>query len=358
MFALIDILPIVLLILVILNAYFIKPAAQIDTNGYLSPDASKNYRGLFALLVVFHHLAQRTSTGVLFPFFSQIGFLTVAVFFFFSGYGLQKSYISKGNEYKKSFLRKRIPRILVPYIFATLVYWLAYFFNGTTYSINDIFAGLANDKPIVANSWYIISILFFYICYWLFMMICKKNFMAIILCGCAWYVAYSAFCIKINFSNHWYNASHLLVIGMIWATYEKSICKFFKRTYPYMLIFVWICFIILFSNNGRLASTNAHSFIVSTSLTIVEAVLFVLGILLLSMKIKMGNPILRFLGNISLEIYLFHGMFILFIQKVIPIQNEFIWSFLVIILTVIFSGIVHTLMAYIFCPKENKQLQK
>ena len=75
MLALNDILPVILLIMIIWNARLIKPIEQIDTDGYLSSDASKNYRGLFALLVVFHHLAQRTSSGILFPFFSKIGFL-------------------------------------------------------------------------------------------------------------------------------------------------------------------------------------------------------------------------------------------------------------------------------------------
>lgn len=61
----------------------------------------------FAVTVVFHHLSQIFKTGIIFPLFRNFGTISVAVFFFFSGYGLMKKYITDEN-YKKGFLLRRL----------------------------------------------------------------------------------------------------------------------------------------------------------------------------------------------------------------------------------------------------------
>ncbi len=350
----IDILPVGLLILVFWNANVIKPFSKVDTDGYLSIDTTKCYRGLFAIVIIFHHLAQRTETGILFPFFSRVGFLAVAVFFFLSGYGLQKSYLIKGEGYKRTFIQRRIPKILVPYILATFIYWLAYYLTGTTYSFKDVIIGLVNGYPVVRYSWYIISILCFYLFYWILMKLCKKNRLAMIILGCVYYAIYSALCIKLDISAYWFNASHLLIIGMIWATYEKTINQLVKRTYPYALVLVWVFFIVLFSIDSKMVLSAKHSFLVSTFLTIIESLLFTIGVLLLSMKIRIGNSFLRVLGDMSLQIYLFHGLFILFIKEIINVQNELLWCVLVIAFTLILARFVHFLMTRLLGGKSQK----
>ena len=194
----IDILPILLLFLCIFGAKITRPLSSINSNGYLSLSTSKSYRGLFAIVVIFHHLALRTTTGVLFQPFASMGSLAVAFFFFLSGYGLQKSYIIKSESYKKDFLLKRIPTVLIPYIIITAIYWLTHLFLGHFYSIKDIIHGLIVGYPIAENSWFIVNILIFYVVFWLLMLICKKHYFIMILGGIIWYILYFFFCLKMN----------------------------------------------------------------------------------------------------------------------------------------------------------------
>ncbi|WP_173468755.1 acyltransferase family protein [Fibrobacter succinogenes] len=112
----IDILPILLLFLCIFGAKITKPLSSINSKDYLSLATCKSYRGLFAILVILLHLAQRTESGVLFRYFTFTGMLPVPFFFFLSGYGLQKSYIVKSDKYRNGFLLKRVPTVLIPYI--------------------------------------------------------------------------------------------------------------------------------------------------------------------------------------------------------------------------------------------------
>ena len=108
---------------------------------YLSIDTCNSLRGLFALTVVFHHLSQIIQGGYLFSKFSQIGYLAVSMFFFLSGCGLQKSFINKEN-YLEKYLANRLPKIIIPYVVANLVYICFYNIFGIHMSLRNLFIGL------------------------------------------------------------------------------------------------------------------------------------------------------------------------------------------------------------------------
>ena len=90
---LMDVLPIFLVLIMLYKIKFIKPFSIVNEN-YLSISTCRAYKGIFAIVIIFHHLAQKTENGLLFQLFSGIGYLGVSVFFFFSGYGLLRSYIN------------------------------------------------------------------------------------------------------------------------------------------------------------------------------------------------------------------------------------------------------------------------
>ena len=89
----------------------------------MSVRKSKNILGLFSILIMMHHLGQKTSASWVpaivrqrgLEFFVPIGYLLVSFFFFCSGYGLIKSMRSK-EEYFKGFLVKRLNRVLMAFI--------------------------------------------------------------------------------------------------------------------------------------------------------------------------------------------------------------------------------------------------
>ena len=70
---------------------------------FLSLQQTKAFLGFAALLIMFHHVGQKTSASWIdrkyyipgLEFFVPIGYILVAVFTFCSGYGLYKSFKSK-----------------------------------------------------------------------------------------------------------------------------------------------------------------------------------------------------------------------------------------------------------------------
>ena len=343
----IDILPILLLFLCIFGAKITKPSSSINSKDYLSLATSKSYRGLFAIVVIFHHLAQRTETGFFFHLFTQIGQPAVAFFFFLSGYGLQKSYITKSDKYREGFLLKRIPTVLIPYIIITAIYWLMHFFLGHFYSLNEIIHSFIIGRPISENSWFIVNILIFYVVFWLLMRICKKHYFMMILGGFIWYILHFIFCLKMKYGSYWYLSSHLLIIGMLYATYEQSIINLFKKN-TLQKVFFLACifsFLYIFSlKTELLIGTQVFANIFSISSVLIYLIIFVISTLAFFLKIHLGNKVLNFLGEISLELYISHGLFVIVLRsKFIFINNELIWSISVLAGTILFSYGLHIL---------------
>ena len=340
-----DLLPFILLFLCIFGAKTTKPLSSINSNDYLSLATCKSYRGLFAIVVIFHHLANLTETGVLFRLFSYMGPFAVAFFFFLSGYGLQKSYIIKSEKYKNGFLLKRIPTVLIPYIIITAIYWLMFYFSGHYYSIKDIILNLIiAGNPIAYYSWFIVNILVFYVVFWLLMNFCKNHYLMMILGGFIWFIIHTLFCKTMQYGSYWFISSQLLVIGMFWAVHEQKIISLFKKKYTTVIILSVEFFLLFFYINKTSLPVNNLFRILKISSPFLTNIFFVLSVLVFFLKIKIGNRVLDFLGEISLELYISHGLFIITLRnKYIYIDNELIWSISVLAGTILFSYGLHIL---------------
>ena len=344
----IDILPILLLFLCIFGAKITKPLSSINSKDYLSLATCKSYRGLFAIVVIFHHLAQRTETGFFFHLFTHIGGSAVAFFFFLSGYGLQKSYITKSDKYREGFLLKRIPTVFIPYIIITAIYWLMYFFLDHIYTLQEIIIQtFIIGRPIAEFSWFIVNILIFYVVFWLLMRICKKHHFMMILGGFIWYILHFIFCLKMKYGSYWYLSSHLLIIGMFYAIYEQNIIILFKKNTlqkAFSLFVTFFLFYIFSVKTELIVGSGIFANILSISSALINPIIFVLSALAFFLKIHLRNKFLNFLGEISLELCISHGLFlILFRSKCVYIHNEFIWSISVLAGTILFSYGLHIL---------------
>ncbi len=103
--------------------------------GFLSLEQSKAFQGFLAVCIMLHHIGQKTCASWLQPktrivhgldMFVPAGFLMVAVFLFFNGYGVYKSFHAKENYLKGYFGRRILPVVLALYS-TTLI-----FFCGTS----------------------------------------------------------------------------------------------------------------------------------------------------------------------------------------------------------------------------------
>ena len=313
---------------------------------YIDKSTGKILRGIFAAIVVFHHIAHVTNGGRTFRGFVNIGFLAVAFFFFMSGYGLQKRYMSDEN-YEKGFLIKRLPALLIPYLIATVIYWASYVMCGYDYSIKTMLLSIISVDSMVANAWYVICIMAFYVFFYFAMIICRRRYKLIILCNSVFVVAWFCLCKYVLHTGiWWYNVTVAIVLGSVWAVYEKMINSEMEKYSGKFLKISGVVFIVMFMNLDLIYEMSYDMYIF---MQCAVSIMFLFFILCLSSKVTIESKILSVLGEISYELYLIHGLWIWFFrQGVFSALNEKMYTFLVIVLSAISAYILHKLTTKIY----------
>lgn len=334
---------------------FVRPFGKLNDK-YLEPDNCNAMRGFFALTPMIVHIGNCGNYSAPLNWWSINGNMVVEGFFFFAGFGLMKQYMAKGETYRKGFLIKRIPKVLVPYFFVTLLYWAGTFvFRGFLYSPMGVLNTILCGVPIVSYSWFIIHLILFYVFFWILMYIVKNHYKMMILGGILYFVLTSYLFYSIGFGMHWYETSLGLTIGITWAIYEEQIYKFMEKFYwPVFIGTLLLTTIIYNVNIPWIYRLFPKDFAIRNVLVFA---LMAISIVMGMMKFEIGNPISRFLGGISLEIYLLHGFAIMALKnEKYNMQNESLFTILVLVMTILMAFVMKKFMNIfwkIICKKNN-----
>ena len=293
-------------------------------------------RGIAAAGVMLHHMGQKTCApwhprnvivhGL--DFFVPIGTLFVGIFLFCSGMGLFKSLKAK-PDYLRGFLRRRIVPILVVFFVSEAVYLAVRLAMGQRMSLLDGMLYLLGLHMANPNAWYVIVIPFFYLFFWLAFRLCRRDGTAIMWVTLA-VLAYTLLGASLDHSaawwmcgEWWYNSMMLFPLGMLFAKYEERVLDFFRKGYWLWLAVAFTAMLLLQQLNA-LAADSWWGYYGETwgdPLKVIHRLgctamqwLACLGVVvfcgLLMMKFRIGNRILAFLGGLSLELYLIHGLFV------------------------------------------------
>ncbi len=320
-----------LFILFILGIKPVKPIREFYED-HLSVKSCVPWRGFFAIVVIFHHLSQVVGGDSYFYWFIPMGCIAVSLFFFYSGYGLQTKYQSDPT-YGGHFLLHRLPPILIPYMVVTLFYWIGGNILGNYHSFMDALFRMISLQPIVSNSWYIICLLAFYLFWGLAMRICQNHHHMMILGGIAFVVLWIGFCKYMELGQWWYNAVPAIVVGIIWASFGEKITAYVQKHYLIIALPLFLFTVAFYFYLRNYCPEFINSNCVLT-------VLSPICVVVLSMKVRIGNRILQFIGNISFELYMVHGFFISAFRF---ISNDVLFSIAVISISIMTAYVLHRL---------------
>lgn len=295
---------------------------------FLSLNSSKALLGLFAVLIIIHHMVQAIgfanagSIAVL----ENMGVCFVGAFFFFSGYGLYDSFRRK-PDYLKGFFKKRLPSILVPFYVCIIIFIVVAIAGGTKFTTPDFIGNLTGFYLINSQMWYVVEIALFYILFYVIFRFIKNEAAAIAVMGVA-----TVLVIVISFmrghgglwfqGEWWYNSTLMIFIGILVARYKNAIVSFAKKVYWIMLPACMGLTVLFYMLTSYMLRTYSYWSETETnpgymdkfrclSCQIPMIIFFVFSVLLLTMKAQIKNPVLDFLGKISLELYLIHNIYIL-----------------------------------------------
>lgn len=356
-----------LAVLLLFGAKFYKAGEWNET--VMSFAESKAFLGFAAIMILFHHASQRTCAPWLEEFrivhgldvFVYVGYLFVAVFFFCSGYGMYLSQKKKDDFFQGYFVKRILP-VLAP---AVLI-WLVFF-------IIERIQGMHIARPFWINTfdyiWYIPAMIYLYVAFYFAFHVIKDEMTGILLLLIAVFV-YGTVCFFISPGSWWYNTPHLFVFGVFFARNREGLLKKMKKAYMPLLLcslaVTVVCFLLAsyyyqileamkvpyqsFLYNGHFWKWN------EPLLQMISATTFVLFVLLVGMKVKIGNKILAFLGTFTLELYLVHPLFVqmfgfMFVndsgKPLYHIKNSFFYVLVIIALAVPLAFLLNRLMKFV-----------
>lgn len=328
-------------------------------------------KGLAIIIIIVHHLfffniKQYPQVA----FWQGLGSIGVSVFLILSGFGLSVSVQKKGIE---NFFSKRLVRIYIPLVFAMILEVVLNHFllqSNKNILIDFVYIFVSPDS-IDRNMWFVIFILFWYcLTYLAFRLKLSNKEKIILLCSASllflsmpqiytrWKVnAFSfplGFLLGLNskfvigksqlllkqnifilsgvmlinflfsqllskFVGKFYGYHHSLVgialiFGFIATTYLIYVSnKKIKVDKPIETISLLLTIIILSLNylgwDKSIAASGGMSWLIFTNLAGIFFATAIILLISLMVKFKVYSIFLSFIGKISFELYLLHGMF-------------------------------------------------
>lgn len=134
-------------------------------------------------------------------------------------------------------------------------------------------------------------------------------------------------------------------MGIIWACFSEKITAYIQKYYLIVaipLFFFTVAFYFYLRNYcPEFINPNC-----------VLTVLSPICVVVLSMKVRFGNKILQFIGNISFELYMIHGFFISAFRF---ISNDVLFSTTVICVSIMAAYVLHGLDAILLKKLKGKK---
>lgn len=267
---------------------------------------TKSIQGICAIIIILHHMAQKTCApwlpeGYLVhglePFLS-VGYLMVGMFFFCSGYGLYLS-VKLKDGYLNGFIGNHFRPILLLFVISNACYYLA----------GNVFSGY---------NWFIYAILYMYVAFYLSFRRAGKDAVAIgLIVG---FIALYVIICEIFCVGTWcYNTIGVFAVGMIFAENRDRIVAFIRRKYIASLITSAAVLVMTFAGAEILSGITAQATelgaynvlrIITVGLQFIAASAFTVLLFVISQKVVIKGRVPEFIGSMTLELYLIHVMYV------------------------------------------------
>ena len=199
----------------------------------LSRSVTDSVKGVFIWLVFLSHFSgyatytSRLDTlGKWIPL--QLGQLIVALFLFYSGYGVCEAIKKKGSSYVKPFPKNRIGKTLIHFDIAVLLFLIIALATGEKPSLTRVALSFVGWDNLGNSNWYIFDVLVLYAITWIsFTIIRKNNRIALLLAT----TLTLGFIIVLRYTrwSWWYDTVLCYILGMWFSFYKEKVLRFLTK---------------------------------------------------------------------------------------------------------------------------------
>ena len=310
------------ILLVALCMYGISFRKPADTD-YLSKSQGESVKGIFVLLVFLAHSSvamvdaghafTSPADTVYFWIQNKMGQMCVVMFLFFSGYGVMSSIAAKGRDYVRSIPRHRALGTLVNFDIAIVIYAVVQLIAGKTYPVGQYLLALTGWESIGNSNWYIFCIIVCYLTSWIAGSVVLSrgwDLRAVVpinlLLVCILYV--TLFFTK---DPHWYHTLMAYPLGMAVFFVKPSLDKMSAGGWWIVFLASLACYIATYPKHE-----DPYQLVYC-----IRTVSFALVVVMLLRRIKVGNPVLEWLGRSLFPIYIYQRLVMMFV----PMDNPYVF---------------------------------
>lgn len=267
---------------------------------YASLEKSNAIKGIFVVLVFFSHakaymhLTDANSKYYL-GFQGYLAQLIVVPFLFFSGYGIMQSIKKKGTEYVKAIPTGRFLKVLLHFDIAVLLFVLLNFIIHKPMTFRKVLWSFTGWESIGNSNWYILAILIAYAATFIAFIVFRNNQYAAAAVTTILVVLAIILMAK-HRPGYYYNTMLVYCFGIWVALLKDKLDKICMKNEIVWLISIGVCGLIYYMAHKRYTQSVWYYEL--------WACMFMMLLLLFSMKISINNGILQFFGNHVFSIYI------------------------------------------------------
>ena len=276
---------------------------------YLGKEQCNAVKGVFILLVFLGHALSyvkrcgfsfdRPIDGSAQAFHAAMGQLVVALFFFYSGYGVMKSLMTKGESYLDTYPKKRLLTTLLNFDVAVVCFALLAWILGEELGLSRILLSLIGWSDVGNSNWYIFVILCCYLAFYLVFKVFGARYRlgsavlaVIVLAGMLALRTFKSSC--------WYTTMLVFPAGVAYAFYSENLERLIQKRYGLALVFLLAAFLSL----GFLMKTHPLHGLTFNA----RAIVFSFLVVTLTMKVRIGNRWLRWCGFSLFPLYIYQRL--------------------------------------------------
>lgn len=296
-----------LLILIVFHNVQWIPNGKFN-EGYINKEQTVNIKGFFVILVFFSHYVQYVTLEGIYdePYLilrEHLNQMVVAMFLFYSGFGMMRAIQCKGRPYIYPGLPKRTLKVWGNFGIAVILFWITGYLLGKRYSIGRVLLSLIGWESIGNSNWYIFDVLIAYILLFFsfaFLKYIKERWLKEYI-GCTVFticiVLFVFVMMKAERPNYWYNTIILFPFGCWYALLQDKIEKlimFSEHTYVLCVLANVLLYFFFFEKRWQYGIEGYTLWACS----------FTIMILLFTMKVSIDSPILSWFGSHVFSIYI------------------------------------------------------
>ena len=312
----------ILISVFLLGLYRLKLNVGGFHDDYMAKDKTDAIKGFFILLVFLPHTLRYISKcgyqfdgvgdSLFYSFFMGVAQLPVVVFLFYSGYGVCESFKKKGLPYVKKMPRHRMLSTLLNYDVAVIVFVALSLLLGISLTLKQGLVALTTWDTVGIDNWYIFVIILCYFMSYLALRFgsMKVEHRAILLFGLCLLCVFTLAQLK---SDRWYNTLLCYPLGFLYSAYKAPLEAFLKKHYWLMLAALVVAFLGTFGIFMRYDIPNLCQLPYN-----VFCMMFMLIVVMLSMKASVGNPFLSWTGTHLFPIFIYMRLPMIFMQHETP----------------------------------------